>query len=478
MPSLLSLENINKSFYTQKALIDVSFEVHEGEIVGFLGANGAGKSTLLKIIGGTLQPDLGKIEISGKILENHTPLNALKLGVISVYQELNLFSYLTVAENLFIGREIRTKAGTIDWKRTNQKAKKILAEYELDINAGAVVSSLSVAKQHMVEIARAFNENPKLLLLDEPTSALSETEIEWLFNKIKSVAKNGTSVIYVSHRLDEVTSICQRNIVLRDGQLVHSSSGTMEKSDIIHHIVGHDVVLNKVFTEKNNNDIVFECSDIQSKNGAYAQNFFVRKGEILGIAGLVGSGRTELIHTIFGIDPLLSGTIKKNGTTIKIKSPTDAIKNGIILVPEDRKTSGLFLRESARFNIASSTLDNRAKLGVVDANLEKQAVKGSASQVLLDTDRLEHFVRLLSGGNQQKVVLAKTLLVNSDILLLDEPTRGVDIGAREEIYQVIKTLAENGKAIILVTSDWEEFNMIKPSGNGNVRNEYGRRNPG
>jgi ribose transport system ATP-binding protein len=457
MQSLLSVDAINKSFFSQKALIDISFEVNEGEIVGLLGANGAGKSTLLKIIGGTLQSDSGKISISGKAIENHSPLNALRLGIVSVYQELNLFSHLTVAENLFIGQEIKSRVGTIDWKQTNKKAQKILDEYELEIRADALVSNLSVAKQHMVEIARAFNESPRLLLLDEPTSALSESEINWLFNKIKSVVKNGTSVIYVSHRLDEVTKICDRNVVLRDGHLVHISSGSMEKSAIIHHIVGHDVVLNKVFTQKNDNPIVFECSNIHSQNGVYAQNFFVRKGEILGIAGLVGSGRTELLHSIFGIDRLTSGTIKKGGRIIEVKSPSDAIKNGIVLVPEDRKTSGLFISESARFNIASSTLDNRVKIGVVDTRLEKKVVSESASQVLLDTGRLEHFAKLLSGGNQQKVVIAKSLLVNSEVLLLDEPTRGVDIGAREEIYQVIKALAESGKSIILVTSDWEEL---------------------
>ncbi len=298
----------------------------------------------------------------------------MELGVVSVYQELNLFAHLTVAENLFIGREIKTALGTIDWKKTNHQAQQILDEYELEIKADALVSSLSVAKQHMVEIARAFNENPKLLLLDEPTSALSETEIEWLFAKIKATAKNGTTIIYVSHRLDEVTEICERNIILRDGNLVHISSGEMEKASIIHYIVGHDVVLNKVFTEKNTNEIVFECDGIISQNGVRANKIFVRKGEILGIAGLVGSGRTELLQTIFGIDKLVSGKVKKDGKEIKIKSPSDAIKNGIILIPEDRKISGLFLSESTRFNIASATLDLRKKLGLVDRNEEKIAV--------------------------------------------------------------------------------------------------------
>lgn len=455
--ALLSINSISKSFYNQRALEDVSFDVYEGEVVGLLGANGAGKSTLLKIIGGTLNADSGSISLSGKIIEQNSPRRALQLGIVSVYQELNLFSHLTVAENLFIGQEIKTKAGTIDWTETNKQAKNILDSYDLGIKPDALVSSLSIAKQHMVEIARAFNENPKILLLDEPTSALSESEIDWLFAKIRETAKSGTTVIYVSHRLDEIAEICDRTVILRDGNLVHISTGSMGKASVIYHIVGYDVVLKKAFTEENTQQIVFEAKDLVSQNGTRAAHLFVRKGEILGIAGLVGSGRTELLHSIFGIDKLTRGTIVKDNKTIQIHNPTDAIRNGIILVPEDRKVSGLFLSESARFNIAASTLDDRAKLGLVDNQTEKQAAKKSAEQVLLDTNRLEDFVRQLSGGNQQKTVIAKTLLANSEVLLLDEPTRGVDIGAREEIYEVIKSLVETGKSIILVTSDWEEL---------------------
>jgi ABC-type sugar transport system ATPase subunit/ribose/xylose/arabinose/galactoside ABC-type transport system permease subunit len=454
---LLSIHGIDKSFYNQRALKNVTFDIYYGEVLGLLGANGAGKSTLLKIIGGTLAPDSGSITLEGKDITNLTPHQALDLGIVSVYQELNLFSHRTVAENLFIGREIKSRFGTIDWKETNRQTQKILTEHELDIPADALVSNLSVAKQHMVEIARALNENPRLLLLDEPTSALSESEIEWLFKKIKELAASGVTVIYVSHRLDEVSEVCERKVILRDGELAHSSTGQMEKAEMIFHIVGHDVVLKKVFTEKNTNEIVFECQDLRSRNGVQAEGFFVRRGEILGVAGLVGSGRTELLHALFGIDSLISGVIKKDGREVRIKSPSKAIEKGIILVPEDRKTNGLFLGESARFNIAASTLEGRIKTGLVDTRLEKQAVSSTAAKVMLDQNRLEHFVRQLSGGNQQKVVIAKALLANSDVLLLDEPTRGVDIGAREEIYEIIKNLAEIGKSIVLVSSDWEEL---------------------
>jgi ABC-type sugar transport system ATPase subunit/ribose/xylose/arabinose/galactoside ABC-type transport system permease subunit len=454
---LLSVSNIHKSFFGQKVLQDISFDILEGEVVGLLGANGAGKSTLLKIIGGTQTTDSGSISLCGKTIEHNSPYLALALGIVSVYQELNLFANLTVAENLFLGREIKNQAGLIDWQETNRKTQRILDEYGLSIPADMLVANLSVAKQHLVEIARAFNENPKLLLLDEPTSTLSETEIEWLFAKIKAASKKGTTVIYVSHRLDEVTEICQRNVILRDGKLVHISDGPMEKSNIIQYVVGHNVVFEKTLTEKKTSEITLECRNIRSENGVCASELHVRKGEILGIAGLVGSGRTEILNTLFGIDPLDSGIICKDGEEITIKSPSDAIHHRIMLIPEDRKIGGLFLSESARFNIASATLGDRSKMGLVDTAAEKTAVTESAEQVILDTRRLNHFVRQLSGGNQQKVVIAKTLLANADILLLDEPTRGVDIGAREEIYAIIKELAHSGKSILLVTSDWEEL---------------------
>lgn len=457
--SLLSINAIDKAFFSTQALKDVSFSVETGEVVGLLGANGAGKSTLLKIIGGTLNTDAGSIFLDGKEITQGTPQKALQLGIVSVYQELNLFSHRTVAENLFMGREIKSRFGTIDWNETNRQAQLILDEHELDIKAEALVSSLSVAKQHMVEIARAFNEKPKLLLLDEPTSALAETEIEWLFRKIQEAAGRGVTVLYVSHRLDEVTRICQRNVILRDGRLVHVSSEPMEKAAVIRHIVGHDVVLDKVFTEKNTAAIVLEARNVKSRNDDTGGNFFVRQGEILGVAGLVGSGRTELLHALFGINQTVfqPGEIHKDGRAIRIDTPADAIRSGIILVPEDRKLSGLFLPESARFNIAAATLDRRVTAGLVDTREEIDAAAASAKRVMLDPHRLEHLVRQLSGGNQQKVVLAKTLLANADVLLLDEPTRGVDIGAREEIYEIIRQLAESGKSILLVTSDWEEL---------------------
>ena len=454
---ILSIKNVSKAFYSQQALDDVNLDIYEGEIVGLLGANGAGKSTLLKIIGGSLTPDRGSITISGQKVERYLPQLSIEKGIISVYQDLNLFSYLSVAENMFIDNEEKSKIGIINWNWTKAKAQKILNEYELDITADTPVSNLSFAKQCMVEIARAMHEKPRLLLLDEPTSALSGSEIQWLFTKMKAAVNQGTTIIFVSHRLDDVSEICDRNFILREGKLIHISTEKMEKSDIIHYMVGHDVVLSKQVKVDSSKDIVLECTNLESENGAKAAKISLRRGEILGIAGLVGSGRTELLNSLFGIDQLKYGTIRKDGREIKITNPFDAIQNGIILIPEDRKISGLFLNESTRFNIASSTLDQRVVMGMINEKSEIDKITDTSKRVMLDTNRLEHLVKQLSGGNQQKVVIARTLLANSDIYLLDEPTRGVDIGAREEIYAIIKALAESGKSIILVTSDWEEL---------------------
>lgn len=454
---ILSIQKISKAFFNQQALDDVSFNVNQGEIVGLLGANGAGKSTLLKIIGGSLSPDSGSVAINGQIIEEYSPRISINKGIISVYQDLNLFPFLSVAENMFIDKENVTRLGAIDWRSTTSAAQKILDGFNLDINVETPVSKLSFAKQCLLEIARAMHEKPKLLLLDEPTSALCESEIEWLFYNTREAVKQGTTIVFVSHRLEEVGEICDRNVILREGKLVHVSDGKIEKSSIIYHMVGHDVVLEKQAKAKDRKEIVFECSGLETESGVTADHFSLKKGEILGVAGLVGSGRTELLNSLFGIDQIHAGKIIKDGQEIKINNPSDAIQKGIILIPEDRKLSGLFLEESTRFNIASSTFDQRISMGMVNEKLEIDQTKEVSRRVMLDTNRLEHLVKQLSGGNQQKVVIARTLLAEADIYLLDEPTRGVDIGAREEIYEIIKNLAAIGKSIILVTSDWEEL---------------------
>lgn len=454
--AILSVERVSKSFYGVKALKDVSFDVFPGEVVGLVGANGAGKSTLLKIIGGIFRCEEGKVFLEGEKLEGINPHIAQQKGIISVYQELNLFSHMSVAENLLIGKEHHTWAGTINWQSHRRQAAALLAELDLDIDPDAQVASLSVAQQHLVEIARALQAAPKLLLLDEPTAALSETEIQWLFARVKDLVDKGTTVLYVSHRLDEVTVLCSRCVILRDGSLAKELDGDFDVASIVQYMIGHEVTLGAASGRRLEGEVVFECRNLTTGK-VKGVSFGVRRGEILGIAGLVGAGRTELLRAIFGVDATTAGSVTINGRQLGARSPRSMIGNGLVLVPEDRKLEGLFLSENVRFNIAASTMDERVRAGLIDGPAERQAVRKAAEEVLLDPGRLEHQVKLLSGGNQQKAILAKALLVDADLLLLDEPTRGVDVGAREEIYQVIRGLAQKGKTIILVSSDWEEL---------------------
>lgn len=453
---ILKIQNITKSFFGVKALDDVSFDIQKGQIVGLLGANGAGKSTLLKIIGGIQAADAGHILLEGEPLHVKTPHDAQRMGVVSVYQELNLFSHMTVAENLFIGRERKDKLGNVEWKRTKQDAADILLGMGLDIPPQTLVKDLSVARAHLIEIARAINENPKILLLDEPTAALSEDQITWLFDKVNELVKNGTTVVYVSHRLDEVTRLCERCVILRDGRLAATLDAGLNKSVIVEKMIGHEVVLQKKQIAEDFDKPLFECKGLSVKGKLENISFTVNRGEIVGIAGLVGAGRTELLRAIYGVDRMNEGALMLDGKPLDIKHTSDAIKQRVVLVSEDRKLEGLFLAEPVRLNLAANTLGQRAKLGFIERKKELAQTSEICDKVHLDKSRLRSPVRMLSGGNQQKVVIGKTLLTGADLLLMDEPTRGVDVGAREEIYQIIYSLAEQGKGIILVSSDWEE----------------------
>jgi ABC-type sugar transport system ATPase subunit len=388
-PKLLyKIENVSKSFIGVKALKNVSLDIYEKQLMGLVGANGAGKSTLLKIIGGVLKPDEGKLFFEGQQQHHLTPYIAQQKGIITVYQELNLFLNKTVAENLFIGKENRTKLGFINWKLTNKEAKDLLDSLGLNIKPNEIVSNLSIAQQHLVEIARAIYEQPKLLLLDEPTSALSEKEIKWLFEKIRDLAQKGTTVIYVSHRLNEVTELCDSCTIMRDGCIVKSLSGNFDKDAVIHHMVGHSITFNKEDNTQSKEDkaekpseVVFECRKICSKKVIDA-SFQVHKGEILGIAGLVGAGRTELLHTIYGITKATSGTITVGGVEKKIRNTQDALASKIALIPEDRKLDGLFMNESVRFNISIETLKNRAKSVLINSKTEKQVANSIANDIM------------------------------------------------------------------------------------------------
>lgn len=460
--SVLSFENISKSFGVVKALSDVSFDVRRGEILGLLGANGAGKSTLLKILGGIQTADSGRVLLGGGEYFPKSAHEAKQMGVVSVYQELNMFCNMTVAENLFVGNEKCGKSGLIDLKATFSEAAQLLTSMGLDkINAKDLVESLSVANRQIVEIARAINENPQILLLDEPTASLSEDQINWLFEKVRTLVKQGTTVIYVSHRLDEVTELCDRCVVLRDGML----AAVLEKKDveretIVYHMVGRELQQQDRTYREISDKVVLSCDGLSYPGSFSDITFDVHSGEILGIAGLVGAGRSELLNTIYGASTAAAGTIKINGEPVRIHHPKDALAAGIALVSEDRKKEGLFLPESAKINFVSSTLNKRAKFGFINRKKETGAAEKVAGDVQFDPTRLNTDAGLLSGGNQQKVVIGKSLLADSSVLLLDEPTRGVDVGARNEIYEIIKSSSKSGRAVVLVSSDWEELTMF------------------
>ena len=454
---VLSFKNIEKSFFGVKVLTDISFDVYPGEIVGLLGANGAGKSTLLKILGGVQPADSGNIVYEGAVFAVKTPEMAQKRGICSVYQELNLFLNMSVRENLSVGQEPKDRFGNIDWNAVNAHAARTLESFGLSIPLRTPVSELSTANQQMIEIARTAERSPKVLLLDEPSASLSEDQVVWLFEHVRRMAAAGTAIIYVSHRLDEIIELCGHCVILRGGELVAQLHDTFSKDEIVRHMIGRQVTVQKRQTEKSLGDTVFECVDFVVGGAKESISFKVSRGEILGIAGLVGSGRTELLRTLFGADRKLSGKMLLHNKEIEIKSPKEAISRGMMLVSEDRKLEGLFLNEPVQLNMSVSSLPKRTKAGFINKKDEYDQTIEASGWVSLDSARIKSPVKFLSGGNQQKVVIGKTLLVDADVILLDEPTRGVDVGARQDIYDIIDGFAKEGKAIILVSSDWDEL---------------------
>ncbi len=459
--SVLSFSGIGKRYGDFQALQDVSFELHAGEVVGLVGANGAGKSTLLKIAGGVHPPSAGGMSLYGREYQPSSPQAAKTAGIASVFQELNLFLNMSVAENIFVDEGFRNRFGLIDWKAMREEAGGVLRSSGLQVAPAKPVSELSIAQQQMVEIVRALAEKPKILLLDEPTASLSEDQTAWLFTRVREAAAAGTSVLYVSHRLDEVSELCDRCVILRDGKLV----ATLEKSEIrkdrlIRHMVGREIAEGgprRAGRPGAGGRIVFECEDLSVRGKLRNVSFQVRNGEILGIAGLVGAGRTELLNTIYGILRPTDGALRREGKELTVKHPRQAIAHGIAPVSEDRKKEGLFFGETVTCNLNASAVANRPLLGFIDRRKEKIRAAGIAGRTALNARHLPDPVERLSGGNQQKVVFGRALLTEADLLLLDEPTRGVDVGAREDIYSVIEEAAAAGKGVILVSSDWEEI---------------------
>jgi ribose transport system ATP-binding protein len=458
---ILEMKNISKVFPGVRALENVSFDCIKGEVHALVGENGAGKSTLMKILVGAYQPDEGTILFDGQPVRIASPHDAQVLGISVIYQEFNLLPYLTVAENLFVGRVPRRNRVFVDWPRLRQDAEKLLARLDIDIPIDWPVSALSVAQQQLVEVAKALSWDADLIVMDEPSAALTGNELDKLFAVIKALQKQGVTTIYISHRLDEIFEIADRVTVLKDGQLV----ATMEvketdKRNLIRLMVGHEIDDTVTGGQRIEDKLLLEVKGLRRVGTSHEVNLKLYKGEILGIAGLVGAGRTELVRSIFGADPKAAGEIYLNGRPLKISSPRDAVRAGLGLVTEDRKQEGLILNSTLTKNIALPSLDHRRRFIFVEFGREKEVVLDGVKNLDIKTPGLYQEVQYLSGGNQQKAVLAKWLAAGARVIIFDEPTRGIDVGAKREIHRLMRRLADEGVGIIMISSELPEIMLV------------------
>lgn len=459
---LVLMEGIDKSFPGVQALRNCRFELFPGEIHALVGENGAGKSTLMKILTGVFQKDAGRILYKGREVKIPNPRAAQELGISIVHQELNLMPHLTVAQNIFIGREPRKKgfAVFLDEDEMIRKSQELLEMLHMPVDPKAKVRDLTVAKQQMVEIAKALSFNAEVLIMDEPTATLSEAEVEELFRILKRLRDRGMGIVYISHRLEELREIADRVTVLRDGQYI----GTLDiREATIDRIISMMVGRNIYETARREGksacaEVVLEVRGLNRGREIRNVSFVLHKGEILGLAGLVGAGRTEVARAIFGADPVESGEIYVRGMKVRIKSPADAIRHGIAYLSEDRRRYGLMLGLDVESNMVLPSIQDFLKLRTfVDRRQSQNRCKEYVDRLRIKTPSLAQKVKNLSGGNQQKVIVAKWLMKNCDILIFDEPTRGIDVGAKSEIYHLLNELVQEGKSIIMISSELPEI---------------------
>lgn len=453
---LLELRHISKRFSGVPALDDVSIDLSPGEILTLVGENGAGKSTLIKIITGAYEPTEGEIWFEGKKIENNSPSRSKALGIGVIYQELNMMPSLTVAENIFFGKEIKKRI-VLNQKEMLEKSRQIIKELGSNIDPARKVSELSIAEQQIVEIVKAVSEDIKLLIMDEPSAPLTDSEVEKMFDIVERLQKRGVAILYISHKLEEVFRISERTVILRDGKhVITVPTSEIDRTTLIKYMVGRE--LGQVYPERTTGigEVILTASHFTNAHLKDC-SLELRKGEILGLAGLVGAGRTEFARAIFGADPLLSGELTLHGKPVHIKNPQDAIAHGIALITEDRKNQGLLLNQGIDYNITYASLKSMGQFGVPSAKKEQQVTEKYMDAMNIKANSPAQMVKTLSGGNQQKVVLGKWLATNSEILIFDEPTRGIDVGAKSEIYQLMRRLIEEGKSIIMISSEMPEL---------------------
>jgi rhamnose transport system ATP-binding protein len=455
--TLLSAVAIAKSFAGVQALKGVSLELRPGEVHALVGENGAGKSTLIKIITGAVKPDSGTLTVEGHAVPHHSPALAKSLGIAAVYQQPALFPDLTVAENIALALESAGVWRRVDWDARNGLARELLERAGAEIDPARTVSTLSMPEQQIVEIAKAIGAKARVLILDEPTASLTEREVERLFRVIRALRDAGHGIIYISHRLEEIASIADRVTVLRDGQSIATRElREVEPAELIRLMVGRDIATVFPKREVPIGDVVLEVRGLRSR-AVRDVSFAVRRGEILGLAGLVGAGRTELAETLFGLTPAEGGEILLHGKGVRIESPTDAIDRKIGYLPEDRRQHGVVLEMTVGANVSMASLGAVSRHGLLDQGMERRLARRFVDQLRVKTPSLHAETGSLSGGNQQKVALARWLAIEPEVLILDEPTQGVDIGSKSEIHQMMVDLAGKGMAMVMISSELPEI---------------------
>ena len=453
---ILQLKHITKRYPGVIALNNVSLDVVEGEVHALVGENGAGKSTLIKTCTGAVIPDEGAIVVRGKEFSSLTPKTAEELGIAVIYQEFNLVDELSVAENIFLGRAIR-KGIVIDRKAMAREATKIFSQFDIEIDPNALVSSLTVGYQQLVEIAKAISQDARILIMDEPSAPLTQAEAESLYVMVEKLKASGVTIVYISHRMEEIFRLSDRITVLRDGQKVDTvDTADTNLDDLVKLMVGRE--LTETYPTRSlciSDEMLLETEGL-SGNSVHNITLQIRKGEVLGLAGLIGAGRTELAELLFGVRPPTSGRITLNGKPVHPKHPRQAIESGIALVPEDRKKKGALLEVDIKGNISMAILERISEFFRVDQKEERRIAEYYQEAIRIKTPNLEQAIKNLSGGNQQKVIIAKWLASEPTLVIFDEPTRGIDVGAKSEIYALVNSLVEAGKAVLMISSEMEE----------------------
>jgi monosaccharide-transporting ATPase len=459
---LLAMSGISKAFNGVPALREASFEVRRGEVHALIGQNGAGKSTLIKVLTGVYDRDVGDVVFDGRPVRFSGPHDAQLGGIATIYQEVNLVGYRSLAENVFLGREPR-RYGLVDWRRMNAEAARILTSFGLDVDVTRPLNSFAVATQQLTAIARAVSIEARLVIMDEPTSSLADAEVEVLFGVIRRLKADGVSVVFVSHRLDELYAICDRVTIMRDGRTVHvAPMSEVSRIELVTTMLGRELAEQLSHRRSAQSagaaeEPLLEVEGLRRQPVLDGVDLSVRRGEIVGLAGLLGSGRTETARAVFGADPIDAGGIRVKGEARRWRSPRDAIRAGFGFSPEDRKTEGIVPDMSVRENLTLALLPRLTRHGVLDLRRQRGIVDGFVKDLGIKLADADQPVRELSGGNQQKVLLARWLCMQPDLLILDEPTRGIDVGAKREIQALVRRLADEGLAVLLISSEVEEL---------------------